>query len=460
MNFEEALTKLTAWTPKKVVFPPTPLIVHEARSVAKKLRDLTASVDVIDLKDLRDRLFQARANNNWETISKRDWRYVANCLSSGEPALIDDPGFLDEYLRRLKEQRSRRGVSRLIRYYLTHFAPNHPGILKIAVCLREEVMQWRWHWSEQQERIDLFDVPNIPAALVRHIMKSTEAPATAMEAIGLGGPLYGAKITGHAYLAAAAGLKNYIINQPNSSLPAIKRFVAWGLLDNRFAFAGTTGAIAKMADALLLPWLDRQPPEETQAFIEPHLLFLLHDLRIDHSRWKDVNEEAKQVMRRWLTKASLEQFLDVVDKTAQSHMWAARRKFWSAYYENKFMLEAWVAFATDGAKLARQLADERDNPATRSFGSLARGNGVVRDHAVLIMQIGELVVADWSHNGKCHIWLPWNENAPKLYRRSYGKRDLVNGSDFQKVHIGSWQPDVHDFIRRNTGIKMMTMDYM
>lgn len=460
MNLKDALNKLVVWTPRKLAFPPTPRIIHAAREVANRLRDIRATVDVIDLDDLRDRLSQARTTGNWEAISKRDWRYVADCLGSGASPLIDDAGFLDEYLERLSEQRSRRAVSRLIRYYLTHFDPKHLGIIKIAAYLQGAVLQWRWHWAEQRETIDLFDVSGAPAALVRHIMKSQETPVAAMESIGLNASLYGSKIAGHGYIAAAAGLMKYITKKPDISLAAIKRFAAWGLVNNRFAFDSTTGAAARMAEALLLPWVDRQPPEDSQAFIEAHLLSLLHDLRIDRSRWIDVNEEAKRVMRRWLTKASLEQFLDVVDQTAQSHMWPARRRFWSSYYENKFMLEAWVAFASSGASLARRLAATLDNPAIGNFGLLSSGGGVVREHAVLIMQIGELIVADWSHNGKCHVWLPGNDSAPKLYKRSYGRHDLVNGADFEKKHMGVWQTDVYYFIRWNAGIRMMTKDYM
>ena len=460
MNLEDALDKLVVWAPRKLAFPPTPRIIHAARDVANRLRDIRATVDVIDLDDLRDRLFQARTTGKWDVISKRDWRYVADCLSSGVSPLIDDAGFLDEYLERLSEQRSRRAVSRLIRYYLTHFEPKHPGIIKIAAYLQQAVLQWRWQWAEQRETIDLFDVSRAPADLVRHVMKSKETAVEAMESIGLNASLYRSKIAGHGYIAGAADLKNSITSQPNASLPAIKRFTAWGLVNNQFAFDSTTGAAARMAEALLLPWVDRQPPEESQAFIESHLLSLLHDLRIDRSRWIDVNEEAKRVMRRWLTKASLEQFLDVVDQTAQSHMWPARRKFWSAYYEHKYMLEAWVAFASNGASVARRLAATLENPAIGNFGLLASGGGVVREHAVLIMQIGELVVADWSHNGKCHVWLPGNDDAPKLYKRSYGRHDLVNGADFDKKHLGAWQTDVYNFIRRNTGVKMMTKDYM
>ena len=458
MNLDDALEKVTAWEPKKLAFPPTPEMVHASHEVAKDLRDVSASVDLIDLNDLRNRLVQARTTGTWETISSRDWRYVAECLGISPHPLIDDENFLDEYLRQLRGQRSRLAVSRLIRFYLTYFDPNRPGIQKIAKFLMGIVSQWQWGWAERQTAIGIFDISTAPKRFAEHIMNSTVQPSEVMDETGFGGSFYGSRLAGHAYMFAAQNVYNMLIQTP-SSLSVIKRFISWGVIDDRFAFESTPKAIARMAESLLLPWVDQAVPDDVRVFIEAHLLSLLYDLRIDRSRWLDVDEKAQRVMRRWLTRASLEQFLDVVDRTAQSHMWAARRKFWSAYYERKFMLEAWVAFARDGSNFAKRLAAEKENPAIGNFGVLASG-GVLKNHAVLIMQIGDLVVADWSHNGKCHIWLPGNVNAPKLYRHTYHRDELVNSSDFNKVHNGDWQNDVHEFIRRNTGIIITKRQYI
>ncbi|MBF0419994.1 MAG: hypothetical protein HQL78_07495 [Magnetococcales bacterium] len=450
MNLDDALEKISVWVPKKLTFPLTPQMVDASHVVAKRLRDVSATVDLIDLNDLRERLFQARATGTWNSISSRDWRYAAECLGMGQQPLIGDQGFLDEYLGQLRGQRSRLAVSRLIRFYLTYFAPTHPGIHKIAVFLKEIVPQWQWGWKEKQAKLGIFDVSAAPINLANYVMQSTNAPDKAMDEAGFGGSLYGSRLAAYSYSLSAQKIYS-ILTQSPASLPTIKRFVSWGMKDNQFAFASTPKAMARMAESLLLPWIDRTPPDDVRLFIESHLFSLLHDLRIDRSRWLDVNEKAQQVMRRWLTRASLEQFLDVVDRTAQSHMWPARRKFWYAFYEHKFMLEAWVAFAKDGATLASRLAAEKENPAIGNFGVLASA-GVSKDHAVLIMHIGNLVVADWSHNGKCHIWLPDNADAPKLYRHAYHRDELVNGSNFYKVHVGNWQSDVLDFIRRHTGI--------
>ena len=453
MNLEDALEKLATWAPKRLTFPPTPKMVQESHALTRRLPDLGGTPVFVDVAELQKRLAEASANGTLDDLAPRDWRYVPECLSMGSPPLIENERFLDEYLQRLKKLRSTRDISMLIRFYLMHFNPTHKGIIKIAAYLKEAVKQWRWHWAER-EALGLFDVPNAHVRLAKYAMQAKDAVTDAMEAAGFSGSLYGARLAGHAYIAAAQELRN-----TPSSLPVIRRFAAWGKSDDRFAFDSTPGADARMAEAMLLPWVDRQPPDEVRTFIEGHLLSLLHDLRIERSRWVDVDEEAKRVMRRWLTRASLEQFLDVVDRTAQSHMWPARRKFWGAYYEHEYMREAWVAFAREGADLAKSLAAEKENPAIGNFGVLAASANVQRNHAVLIMQISELTVADWSHSGKCHIWLSENPSSPKLYR-SYSRDELINDSDFEKKHGGQWQLEVHDFIRRHTGIRMNSREYM
>lgn len=122
------------------------------------------------------------------------------------------------------------------------------------------------------------------------------------------------------------------------------------------------------------------------------------------------------------------------------------------------MREAWVVFAREGAARARDLSDKNAG-ATAGFGSFQRGGGVQSNHAVLLAQIGTIVIADWSHNGKCHIWLERNQDAPKLYRPDYSRFDLTRGSDFNQVHHSGWQTAVYNFINRHIGVPMTRSEY-
>jgi hypothetical protein len=173
-----------------------------------------------------------------------------------------------------------------------------------------------------------------------------------------------------------------------------------------------------------------------------------------------IEDEAVAVLRKWLTGVALEQFFEVVDQVALERMWRFRRAFWLAYYNADVINDAWVLFGP----YARSYA-QRAFGKTQSYGSLERGYQVQSDHSVLLMRIGKLTVADWSHNGKCHIWLDGNAAAPKLYLPRYGRSDVVHSSDNEgQVHHGSdhgtWQRQVASYIRQYTGISLPEKSYI
>jgi len=76
---------------------------------------------------------------------------------------------------------------------------------------------------------------------------------------------------------------------------------------------------------------------------------------------------------------------------------------------------AWVVFGDHGAVAALQAF----GPSVQ-FGKFKSGGRkqVLSGHAVLLLDFGACVVADWSHNGRCNIWKksdrtrPANLNAP------------------------------------------------
>ena len=98
-----------------------------------------------------------------------------------------------------------------------------------------------------------------------------------------------------------------------------------------------------------------------------------------------------------VAQATLSQFLEVVDRVAERQQWHYRRAFWTAYIERRVVSNAWVAFGTTGAQVARRLADDSADTLMRHFAALG---GAGTDQAVLLLHIGDLIIADWSHNGR------------------------------------------------------------
>src|SRR5258708_40151805 len=174
--------------------------------------------------------------------------------------------------------------------------------------------------------------------------------------------------------------------------------------------------------------------------------------RLDaREKWKSYPAKARQ--------RTLEQFLKVVDRVAAAHQWEYRRAFWNAYIEKGWVSNAWVAFASTGAAVARQMAKEADDDLMRRFAVLA---GASAGQAVLLLQIGDLFIADWSHNGNLRIWRRGNSNSPKLDEPSYIARELRSGSDFDIAHLppDGWQTRAESYIRRFTDLRLSSPEFM
>jgi hypothetical protein len=112
------------------------------------------------------------------------------------------------------------------------------------------------------------------------------------------------------------------------------------------------------------------------------------------------------------------------------------------------------------------------------FGKFKSGGKkqILAGHAVLLLDFGACIVADWSHNGRCNIWKrsdrtrPTNLNAPaytsdEIMRRvpkddsevSLNKNDIFS-------HHGSdnyvWQNRVADRLHELIGARVPQSDYL
>lgn len=192
----------------------------------------------------------------------------------------------------------------------------------------------------------------------------------------------------------------------------------------------------------------------------------LGDPRIERGKWQGVTEDALGVIYQWLTGATLEQFIEILNRGARVDHWKYRRDFWLAYYRMGVVDQAWLALGGAAQEHARRAFNKG-----YGAGKLV-GSGVQFSHSVLLLRIGPLVIADWSHTGKCRIWFENDSNAPHLYRDEYSRPDLTTGSEmivasYQDPGIshlysdrGTWQSALADFIRRQTNINVTPQQYM
>jgi len=413
------------------------------------------------LHALANRVAAAIHSGAISEIRKRDWRLLPWCLWLKDRPLAEDRRVLDSYLGWLRMYRGRRAYNALIAAYLTHFHVKRKSIEEIAAELSRVVNDFDWPWSERHRLYFLFSPDKAPNAVAEAVLSESSTAESTLSSIGLGGDLARQGLSREAVRNALAIYRDNA-RPTNQTARTLTCILQWLEEDGNIRFPGMIGTIA---DALLLPWdhQKQEPPIEIRDATRDFLLKHFKDLRRNPGLWNEVSIDAQAIMRRWLARESLDQFLDIVDDIASPDLklqWPYRRAFWDAYYKANAITEAWVAFATDGARRARRI----DGDHLR-FGRLKQISPVQPNHAVLLLKIGSLTVAEWSENGKCYIWRSDNAAAPKLYGTEYTRDNLVSySSNGGQIHggsaYGSWQKNVVDFIARSTRIRLQEADYM
>jgi hypothetical protein len=169
-------------------------------------------------------------------------------------------------------------------------------------------------------------------------------------------------------------------------------------------------------------------------------------------------------MYGWLSEIVLEDFFRLLDYSAKydsdaDRQWKYRKAFWSACLRNGLIDNAWVALGRKVAESAEYFLEGKKNIYAEIYGT-----GVQGHHAVLILQISNMIITEWSHSGKYRFWDEGHPDCPKLYRSSYVRDDVVANPDFEGIHYaasrGTWQGEVADYIRSQTGVNLTFNEYM
>ncbi|MEO5350359.1 MAG: EH signature domain-containing protein [Magnetococcus sp. YQC-3] len=448
MSLSNAVRELRSWRLGHHPLPTVSKTEQATRSiVTAPVRPLPLPMD---LDQLHAKLITAQARGEWKSITPTEWRHASACLSLGKPPLIANQAFIDAFLSAMRWYGSPVTTRRLIRYYLASYDREMAGLRRVAEYLVTHLDDCG-AWEGRHREYSLFDLDAGPKQLAAAVMSSDQSPRLFLENLGFSGTLSCSGLLATAFQVACQGVRTRIEAHSPLTNSALRRLAAWASDPHRqFTFAGWPRAKGAFADTLLLPWARHTPPDAEREWITSTLLGLFKDPRLDPSAWFGISDDAQSIMRRWLTKASLEQFLTIVDNAVtddKRHMWEARKAFWRSYYDHEFMREAWVILGKEGARYAQKLAQEGE---PLGFGRLGRNQD--QTQAVLIMRIGSLTIADWSHNGYCRIWHEHDQMAPEMYGPIYNRLDLSTAASFQKRHSGDWQTGVEQFIQRETGI--------
>lgn len=203
-------------------------------------------------------------------------------------------------------------------------------------------------------------------------------------------------------------------------------------------------------NALLSHWYSRQPDEQFSSMLTERLIDLYGDPRTRTGGvWGRVEEKARQVMIRWLTREDMLFFMDVVSAVEDSHMWAPRREFWMSLYKQGKVNAAWVAFSSEAYSRAVQIKTKNGKIREYNFGRQSSSYSSRRNTSLLIMQIGRCIVVEGSHSYKVHFFKDTAKNAPALFQRNYDCERIRCADDIYEAitHTpNSWQRKVLEIL--------------
>lgn len=448
--------------------PEKPRIEQAAQEVWRRLSDCTPrQPDAYDLRETRREL--ARAEAGLVSLEQLDRKHIRRAPwvvfaveSEDAESFADNETFARAYLARLEREAKTGSVVALATAFLWWYPSESSGFAVFRDAIRRLVQGARGpraaRLAAADNPYDLFGAHG-PDTLARAVLDGGEELETVLESAALSGQLARSGFASTAF-SAAVRIASARLREGNALGQWFERLLTWSTTSDATGIQlRYPAARTELANALLKPFQDVNPPSGAAKRIKTYLLETYGDPRLDRSQWQGVSPYAEEVMLRWLVESTLEDFFRFVahvasqDPEADRH-WRFRHAFWRSYLRQNVIEQAWMVF---GAQAAHE-AKRRFRDETVAYGQLRSGQNVKPNHAVLLLKVGELTISEWSHVGKYRIWRPDNGSAPQFYRPEYRRPDLVTNPDRDGSHHGSesgnWQRKLAQAIHEETGISI------
>jgi hypothetical protein len=422
------------------------------------------------LEKLRRELVASSHPRQIAELSRKQLRYAPWLLWNGESPAASLHGLLAVLLDQARVSAST--LRRLICAYLRDFDGDAIGIDKAAATIREELAKGGPRletWRTAQNEVHLFDPARGPAALAAHLLEGEPQPNEILARYKLDDPLlargkYMLAVEDAVRAAAPVMLRDY----GTKALGRILKIVAPE--ENKLRFQSRA---ADTARAFLQAWLvgRGEPASALQEPVRRALLHWLNDPRLRPQRWIAVGGQETALMRRWLTRASLDLFFRLIDQNVLDAQWRYRNAFWLAYLEKGVIADAWLALGRQTFAAAGTIRE-----LGQAYGRLRGGSA---NQSALLLRIGPLVVGEFTHNGSLRAWPADWPGAPRLGETDYastrlkgsglpfppnpywGRGGEATGKGLSHINGpgGYWQGSAAALIERHTGIRITRNDW-
>lgn len=422
---------------------------------------LMSEVKGFEKKDLDESLGEVaahwRANGSLEGLHRRlarrlPWLIFYPSLEGGILALRGIEPELEKFLSRI----SRSGqAATIFHLFVRHFPRDRENIFEMLISSakrfldRKSLSKKISTWKECNDSYYLFH-KNGPERLGRELFfeQIELPPASDHRSILFKGELYSSKFLREATLHYLKHIRNALTEDCSES-SLIDRFREF-MEPERGQIRFTT-LLPRCAETFLLPFSDRNCPEELRTKIQSYLIEKLGHPNMASNRWVSVEPKALAVIKRWIVGQTLEDFFRIIDESALDVHWRYRKAFWQYYHDLGIISDAWVVLGRE-AEAKVKVSSRMDD---FFYGTFARDSGAQKNHSALILQVQGIIFAEWSHSGACRAWFPGRERIPQIGAEIC--RNLKsNTCDESFYHHGSmngtWQNRIGDWIHLHTGI--------
>ena len=206
-------------------------------------------------------------------------------------------------------------------------------------------------------------------------------------------------------------------------------------------------------EAVLSPFEEAAPQSDLQQILISWLIEEYKDPRLH--LWPiplGKNGEARRewcvsILKRWLSIQYLDLFIDIIETTAVDRQFRPRKAFWLKYFEQDKISDVTLILASEADRVARKMRAKFDDADYMQWARLGQASS---DQSVLLMRLGDLIIAEWSHNGAIRFWKADGKDSPKFHLREYAGPELRRNS--LRVKVGAESRD--SIIHHENGIWM------
>ena len=236
-----------------------------------------------------------------------------------------------------------------------------------------------------------------------------------------------------------------------------------------WSFAGINGVpLSDYYEAILEPFEARVPSPDVQKLLVSTLVRKFRDPRIHpwplltgaDGEWR--REKCVETIKKWLSIEYLDLFIQIIEATAVDSQFNPRKHFWLRYFEQGVISDLTLVLAADADSVARKARGRQGGAEYMKWATLDLADA---KQSVLLIRLGDLVIAEWSHNGAMRFWRASDRAAPEFHLSEYSARLLRSGglkikvgNEYRSAIVhqrnGQWMRWARDAIEFHTGIRV------